>query len=266
MLIFGTGSYFRSRKASQKGYCPHCGKYAKFNSWNGMSFFHLYFIPLIPLSSHQRIHKCCSACNNGRTFKIEDYDALIYRLKEFSANAILALLDGEETMLTADNEPTDALEFLEGACDWFYSAADKSFSAQVLQQLNNPDCRYAEAMLSAYVGMLDGDLNKTAEFYQAACRAKPSDYRCHLRLANTLVEAKKGDQAIAAYQSAANLTDQLEMKVSILYLLAETSTKQKRYSEASQAYDSIVALQPSVMNDKEFLKLFNKAKKRSGSC
>jgi hypothetical protein len=43
----------------------------------------------------------------------------------------------------------------EGALDWFHSAADKDFSYQLVQQLNRPECKFAEAMVTAYVQMLD---------------------------------------------------------------------------------------------------------------
>lgn len=264
MLIFGTGNYFRSRKASQRGFCSHCGKYGKFNSWNGMLFFHLYFIPIIPLSSYKRIHKHCKLCDNGLSFPIDKYDAITYKIKEQSAHAILALHEGDETVPNIDDEPTDPVSFLEGALDWFHSAADKDFSYQLVQQLNRPECKFAEAMVTAYVQMLDGDLNKSAESYQLASRVKPDDYRGHLRLANILVELKKGDQAIPAYQSAANLADDVNMQVSILLLLAELLTKQKRHADASQAYDRIAQLRPEFVNDKEFSKLASKAKKKAG--
>jgi hypothetical protein len=42
------------------------------------------------------------------------------------------------------------------------------------------------------------------------------------------VELKKGDQAIPAYQAAAAAAEDVDMQVSILYLLAELLTKQKR--------------------------------------
>lgn len=264
MLIFGTGYYFRSRKAMQRGFCSHCGKFGKLQSWNGMSFFHLYFIPLIPVSRYQRIHKHCKLCNNGLLFAIDKHEAMTLKIKEQSAHAILALHDGEATVEDIDNEPTDPISFLEGAIDWFHSAADKDFSYQLLQQLNHPECKFAEAMMTAFVQMMDGDLSKSAESYQLASRLKPDDYRGHLRLANVLVELKKGDQAIPAYQSAATATDDVNMQISILFLMAELLTKQKRYLDASQAYDQIVQRQPELLNDKAFMKLMNKAKKKAG--
>lgn len=264
MLIFGTGNYFRTRKASQRGFCSHCGKFSKQSSWNGMSFFHLYFIPIIPLSSYHRVHKYCNACSNGLTFPIDKHDEITLKIKEQSAHAILALHDGEEMIENIDEEPTEAISFLEGALDWIHSSADKEFGYQLVQQLNRPECKFAEAMATAYVQMLDGDLNKSAEYYQAASRIRPEDYRGHFRLANVLVELKKGDQAIPAYQAAATLVEDANMRVSILYLLAELLMKQKRFLEASQTYDQITQLRPDLASDREFAKLVSKAKKKAG--
>jgi tetratricopeptide (TPR) repeat protein len=229
-----------------------------------MSFFHLYFIPIIPLSSYHRVHKYCNLCNNGLSFPIDKHDAITLKIKEQSAHAILALHDGEEMVDDIEDEPTDAVSFLEGALDWFHAAADKEFSYQLVQQLNRPECKFPEAMITAYAQMLDGDLNKSAESYQVASRLKPADYRGHFRLANVLVELKKGDQAIPAYQAAAAAAEDINMQVSILYLLAELLTKQKRFLDASQAYDQIIQRRPELINDKEFAKLMNKAKKKAG--
>lgn len=266
MIIFGTGYYFKSRQASQKGFCPYCGKYSKLSSWNGMSFFHLYFIPLIPVSKFQRIHKYCKLCNQGLTFPIEQFDAITHKIKEQSAQAILALQDGDEEMLDEMEQPVNAVTFLEGALDWFHSGAEKNFSYQLVQQLHQPTCKFAEGMVSGYLQMLEGDLNKSAESYQAAIRVKPSDYRGYFRLANVLVELKMVDPAIVAYQSAeANATEEsVEMRVAIAYYLIELLNKQKRFSEASVAYDRIVKLRPDVMGDKAFVKAMTKVKKKAG--
>ncbi|MBL8872821.1 MAG: hypothetical protein E6R05_06255 [Candidatus Moraniibacteriota bacterium] len=266
MLIYGTGYYFKAKKATQRGFCSTCGKYSKMTSWSGMSFFHLYFIPVIPISSYQRIHKYCSNCNNGLTFPPPKHDEITLKIKEQAAMALLALQDGEEFVPNIDDEPTDALSFLEGAVDWLYAAKEKEFCLQFLQQLNRPECRFAEAMITAFLYMMDGDLNKSAEHYLLAAKASPNDYRGHLRAANVLVEQKKLDQAITEYQAAAvaAAAEHADMRVNILYLMAEALTKQKRFLEASKAYDEIVQYRPEYLNDKEFVKLMNKAKKKAG--
>jgi|688.fasta_scaffold01218_23 tetratricopeptide (TPR) repeat protein len=267
MIIFGTGYYFRSRKASQNGFCSHCGKYGKLSSWNGMSFFHLYFIPLIPVSKFQRVHKFCKLCNQGLTFPIEHFDAVTYKIKEKSALAILALQEGEEEIIDEGEEPTNAISFLEGALDWLHSGAEKNFSYQLVQQLHHPACKFAEGMVSGYLQMLEGDLNKSAESYQAATRAQPSDYRGYFRLANVLVEKRMWDPAIAAYQSAeANATEEpVELQFAIIYYLIEMLTKQKRFLEASAAYDRLIKIRPDVLSDKQFVKAMTKVKKKAGS-
>ena len=266
MIIYGTGYYFKSRQASHKGFCPYCGKYGKLSSWNGRSFFHLYFIPLIPISKFQRIHKYCKLCNQGLAFPIEQFDAITHKIKEQSAQAILALQDGDEEILDEMEQPANAVTLLEGALDWFYSSAEKNFSYQLVQQLHHPACKFAEGMVSGYLQMLEGDLNKSAESYQAAIRAKPSDYRGYLRFANILVELKMVDPAIVAYQSAeANATEEsVEMRGAIIYCLIESLNKQKRFSEASDAYDRIIKLRPDLMVDKAFVKAMTKVKKKAG--
>ncbi len=229
-----------------------------------MNFFHLYYLPVIPLGRRQRTHKYCSKCNMTQQFDPDTFNALIHELKENAANAVLALREGEETIEIDGAAPTDALELLEGSVDWFYSFSDHDFNQGILAQLNHPQCRYAEAMLQAYLHTMSGKLDHAINGYADAIEASPKRHIPYLRQANLLIENRKIDQAIAIYQSGAKLAEGLPDELAIQIFMAHHLMNRKRFDEASKTHDRIVQLHPQMMNDRQFAKAFTKAKKKSG--
>ncbi|HBJ37972.1 MAG TPA: hypothetical protein DDZ51_25085 [Planctomycetaceae bacterium] len=262
-IIFGTRSYFRTQKTSQRGYCGHCGQFAKFKSWNGMNFFHLYYLPVIPLGRRQRTHKYCNKCNMTQQFDPDTFNALIHELKENSANAVLALREGEETIEIDAAASTDALSLLEGSVDWFYSSNDHDFNQGILAQLNHPQCRYAEAMLRAYIRTMEGRLSHAIDDYAAAIQASPKRHIAYSRQANLLIESRRVDEAITVYQAGAKVAEGLPDELAIQIFLAHHLMNRKRFNEANKVHDRIVLLHPPMMNDKQFAKAFHKARKKA---
>jgi tetratricopeptide (TPR) repeat protein len=230
-----------------------------------MNFFHLYYLPVIPLGRRQRTHKYCSKCNMTQQIDTDAFDALIHELKENAANAVLAIQEGEETVELEGAPPTDALEMLEGAIDWFYSSNDHDFNQGILDQLNHPKCRYAEAMLRAYSNTMAGKLDHAIDDYAAAIQASPKRHVPYVRQANLMIENRKVDQAIAVYQAGAKLAEGLPDELAIHIFLAHHLMNRKRFDEAHKVHCRIVELHPPMMNDRQFAKGFAKAKKKSGN-
>jgi len=228
-----------------------------------MNFFHLYYLPIIPLGRRQRTHKYCNKCNMTQQIDPEAFEALLHQLKENAANAVLAIREGEETIEIDGATPIDALELLEGSTDWFYSSDDHEFNRGIVSQLNHPQCRYAEAMLQAYLHTMAGNLDRAVDDYSAAIQASPKRHIPYLRQASLLIESRKIDQAIAVYQAATRLAEGLPDELAIQIVLAHHLMNRKRFGEASKVHDRIVELHPQIMHDKPFAKAFAKAKKKS---
>lgn len=231
-----------------------------------MNFFHLYYLPVIPLGKRQRTHKHCSKCNMAQQITPDAFDELILQLKENAANALLAIREGEE-MVEIDGAPSaNALELLEGSIDWFYASDDHEFNRGVVSQLNHPQCRYAEAMIQAYLDTMAGRLDQAIASYGSAIQANPKHATAYLRQANLMVESRKMDQAIPVFGAAAKLSEGSPEELAIQICLAHHLMNRKRFDEASKVHDRIVQLHPQMMNDKSFSKAFAKAKKKSGSA
>jgi tetratricopeptide (TPR) repeat protein len=196
----------------------------------------------------------------------EAFEVLLHQLKDNAANAVLAIREGEETIEIDGAPPIDALELLEGSTDWFYSSDDHEFNRGIVSQLNHPQCRYAAAMLQAYLHTMAGNLDRAVDDYAAAIQASPKRHIPYLRQASLLIESRKIDLAIPVYQAAASLAEGLPDELAIQIVLAHHLMNRKRFSEASKVHDRIVELHPQIMNDKQFAKGFAKAKKKSGSA
>lgn len=230
-----------------------------------MNFFHLYYLPIIPLGRRQRTHKYCRKCNMSQQIEPDAFQTLIHELKENAANAVLAIREGEEAIEIDGAPPIDALELLEGSVDWFYSSGDHDFNEGIFNQLNHPQCRHAAAMLQAHLHTMAGKLDQAIEYYAAAIQASPKRHNVYLRQANLLIETRKIDQAIPVYQTAAALAEGLPGELAIQISLAYHLVNRKRFDEASKVHDRIIELHPQIMNDRQFAKAFVKAKKKSGS-
>jgi tetratricopeptide (TPR) repeat protein len=267
IIIWGSRSYFRTNQTKHFGFCPHCNQFAKFKSWNGMSFFHLYYFPVIPLQGRMRNHACCNKCNVVQQFRLTEFDATILRYKEESAVALLAIQNGEATFV-ADNSPgyeIDSLSFLEHAINWLYAANDSDFVRGILEQLRQPNCQYAEAMIQASLATLKGDLEEAIREYKNAAKIEPTFAEPHRRAAQLLVEKRQREQAIKKYLTAISLTLDPDWERSIQLELVEQLMMVKRFPDAEKAYDRLLVLDPSLGHNKAFMKQVSKAKKKAAA-
>jgi tetratricopeptide (TPR) repeat protein len=246
------------------GFCSFCGRFVKFRSWSGMKFFHLYFIPLIPLGGRMRNHKMCTKCSMLREISVEEFEATIERLKEFSAHAILSLHNGDTTfsMDQAPSEPINSLEFLIGAVDWFQSINETEFNQGIAEQLNRPTLGFANAMLNAQLETMAGRLDQAIQRYlEASSQSSVADP--HLMRAQLQIEKRRIAEAIESLKAALKLVENTPQELGVRLQLAAQHMTVKDYAEASQHYDKVLQLQPAYLNDKAFMKEVNKAKKKS---
>ena len=60
IIFFGTRQVVRddNQRLGALQQCPRCGQYAQFKPRTSRTFFHLFWIPLIPLGSGQPLVEC----------------------------------------------------------------------------------------------------------------------------------------------------------------------------------------------------------------
>ncbi len=72
MIIFGTRTIHTTRERGEF-HCPACGAKQAFRKRRARSFFHVYFIPLIPVSGGQEYIKC-NACKGDFQLAVLEHD------------------------------------------------------------------------------------------------------------------------------------------------------------------------------------------------
>ena len=60
ILFFGTRQVQRDdpEGSAQAAHCPSCGNHVTLQPRQGRTYFHLFWIPLIPIGETQRYHQC----------------------------------------------------------------------------------------------------------------------------------------------------------------------------------------------------------------
>ncbi|MCU0712849.1 MAG: hypothetical protein MUC43_12380 [Pirellula sp.] len=266
IIIWGSRPYFRKNKAYQKGFCANCGRFAGFSSYDAITFFYLYYIPLIPLSKRKRFHKMCSLCSVAQELDLESFEGIIQNLKANSAEAVLALSDGEKTFLLEgdDSEPIDAATYLLGAADWLYASGNKDFCVSIVGQLAEGSGRFTQSMLLAYMRTMDGKLQEAIDHYNTATQIDNTRYEPYQYKGTLEAETKQLEAAIASYQQVMKKTTDGSVQLTIGLNLVEFQKQCKQFVEASATYDRLLELHPPLANDKSFMKGVAKVKKKAG--
>jgi tetratricopeptide (TPR) repeat protein len=272
-VIYGTRPYFHRNKVAQYGFCDHCSHYVKASSFDARRFFHLYFIPLIPTEGKRRNHKTCPKCKVSQSFVPEDFNNLILRFKESSADAVIALLDGEKTFVettqasdgqTSDAAPLHAVPYLFTVFDWLYASGNASFCQGILQQLMAPSCNFARNMLTAKLATMQGDTSGAMEMYRSASLAEPTDPFPVTQEAFLLVSKKMVPEAIDAFKEAIRRTTEPSEQIGLYAQMVDLQMSQKQFPDAVVSYEKLIELAPMLANEKAISKGLAKARKKAG--
>lgn len=267
IIIWGNRPYFQKHVVNQHGFCSFCNNFSKLRSFDARSFFHLYYIPLIPLGAIQRNHKMCSKCNMTMQYDPAAFAQIINSLKSDTADAIVAVQNDEPTFTRdqPDAAPEDCVEFLEAVIDWLYASTNRDFCLGVLQQLAAPNCRYAHAMLTASMETLEGRMQQAIDAYNAASTIDPSKPVPHQRRGHLLTEQRKKDDAIKAYSASLGLAGENDdLKVALNIHLGQLQMDTKQFADAHASYERLFVLRPDLRTGSAFTKLAAKAKKKAG--
>jgi tetratricopeptide (TPR) repeat protein len=273
-VIYGTRPYFHSNKVVQHGFCSHCNHFVKATSFDARRFFHLYFIPLIPTEGKRRNHKLCPKCKVSQVFTPEDFNNLILHFKERSADAVIALMDGESTFTETEPgvdgqmpdsaEPIQAVPYLFSVFDWLYASGNVGFCEGILQQLTAPKCNYARSMLAANLATMRGDVSGALELYRTAAVAEPANPFPVTQQAFLLVAKKMVPDAIEAYKEAIKRTPQPSEQLGLYAQMVDLQMSQKQFPDAVASYEKLIEIEPRLANEKAISKGLAKARKKAG--
>ncbi len=266
IIIWGTRPYFKTNKVTQYKFCDNCQQYTKIANYHARRFFHLYYIPLIPTTKRQRYHQICTKCELGEQLEDESFVAMQDRMKSWSADAIVAVQNGEEETPSLANpqEMFNCVSLLEYTFESLYAAGDVAFCNNVIQQLHNAGSRYHAAMSKAYLEVLSGNLAVAETIYEQAAYDNPKSYMPHYWRGRILAELGKKPAAIQALTHAVPLAEEVSMKVTILLLRAKQQLELKQYQESVDSYAEALSFNPELHYNAYFQKNYKKAKKKAG--
>lgn len=242
IFIFGKLHLFKRQRLENRDWCEHCGKRFRLMSYTAREFFHLYFIPFIPLGRIRVINKCprCEKYYSMHIKKVRDAVA------EASAAAEQALAAGnvEETIENAF------------ACLQF---GDFERVGSILSQLNQDDGVVLRT--GARILKMQRKFTEAQTICRQAISAEPENAEGHYLLGEILIESRQVDEGLVEMQQAAVLApDALDVRMTLM----DEFAKRKRWPELLPVMDEIAALAPDMLQDKTFSRLLKKAKKKAG--
>ncbi len=265
MIIFGTRAYFRTNKVVQHGFCENCNAFGKLQSYNSTNCFHLYFIPIVPIEGRRRTHQMCNKCNFGRAYELPVFEQLLSRLKERSADAVVALLSGEATIPMDDpnRPPIECVGLLHDVVSWLYAANDSEFCQGVLAQLNEPKLRYAQVMTRAAIETAQGNIDAALGSYGEANLDAPKASEPHIFKGRLLRSRKRFDEAIASFQKACSLASP-KTEFDLRLQLVDIQTEGKKYADSVATLDWLLDKKPELQSNKPFMAMLKTARKKAG--
>jgi tetratricopeptide (TPR) repeat protein len=233
-------------------------------SYDAMKFFHLYYVPAIPLAGRKRFHKECSRCHAVQEINRESYAKTIETIKLNAANAILALEEGESSfaMEGGSDQPVDAVDYLVSTIDWLYASQNKDFCQHLIAQLANK--KYPYAMLQGASQCSEGKLDQAIEHYQAAHRAEPNRVEPLESCGMLQWERRHFEAAAQTFKLVLARLDDPRQRLITQIRVAELQFLAKSYADSAATYAELLSQYPALANDKSFMKSVTKAKKKAG--
>jgi hypothetical protein len=265
-VIYGTRAYFRRNQVTTFNFCEYCSVHGKLSSFDGRNFFHLYFIPLIPLGSRKRNHQSCPRCNAVQDFDLPHFEQVRQNVKQDTAECLGAILADERTcMIEADDHggeiEVDALRHMHATQPWLRSAGDNDFIKECLSKLKDPRHSYQNYILHAQLAAISGDrLGAIAQYSQATIN-RPDDPFAYEQLAILYPLDKQYAKAEENWKKAMQLIPENE-RYRCWFGLVEALMQQSKFEEAVDIYQRIFAWNPNLGNDPKLKAGFKKAQKK----
>lgn len=75
MIFYGTKDYYKHNSAYHFDVCEHCGHLGHLHDHNAIRFFHIYWVPVLPLGK-KRILNQCPACKEGHELPLREWRTL----------------------------------------------------------------------------------------------------------------------------------------------------------------------------------------------
>ncbi len=234
MIVYGVRLYGKDNVRVRFDPCPSCGALGKLSSFDAAKFFHIYWIPLIPLG-RKRVMDSCPSCKMHRELGLREYR----KVKRET-------LDGTVQAMKDNPRDPDAAAEAINAYVHFGELDNFEAMAPALANRHQQNAKVQSVVGGAYEYL--GRYDEAETYYQRALHADPSPEH-HEELATLLIREGKPEEAEAHLE---HVTAQpTQENVGYLYFLNQAYRHHGRHEDALRILDRIEAGMPAAKDDPE---------------
>ena len=243
----GTHYYGAKNRSARVDTCKQCGRSATLSSYDTREWFCVLFIPLIPMRKF-RIMNDCSRCR--KHFRIAQ-DEFAKKLAEQTAPL-------KRAIRSAPRDPQPAIELIRTLIGW-------EMRAEAARELDSAIAAFPQNVdLIALAGQLAVDQNqfdRAVSLYERGYAIDPQNAGVTYGYAWVLQHLERWDKAIPILQKAVT---QDRNKNGALYLLGKSQMKLSHWNDALNAFQQLLAAEPSYQKDKALLRMVRDCKRQLG--
>lgn len=259
MIIFGSKMYGKKNRVRSHGRCQHCGKYSTQESYDGRSWGHLYFIPLIPDGDKVRVIRECKSCRKGNHFPLKNVPEIAQRARNVIDQAIVAIGAGE-THSEMNGERFPALGTIANNIQDVYCFLGEQEILSLIEPLRTIGAKreltLAEAKLAEVAGRRP---EADAKFKHLADNSEEPLILFHC--AQYLNNTSRPEMALSI---AEKLESSLVEDLGVKQLLLECYESTKQWDKVANTYENCFLLVPELWQDKDTQKRYKKTCKKAG--
>lgn len=261
MIIYGSRMYFKQDQVTSYGECEHCGAFSRMTSYKAQKFGHIYFIPLIPMSSKSQILRECKNCDMGMQIPLNDMEPRVASLTEKFKTWIVEIQSGNRTTTMEDGTEINLGLLISGIIEDMYCLKEIEGVDHIVKILVDNGMHYESNLVLAQWYEIKGDLKQSAASLKEAHQLEPEDSIVIFRIGRAEVKLQNVAGAEAAFQKYMQLEPE---DVSAWIELATMYEGMKDYPNIVRTYDEIYSMNEQLVQEKAMKKVYKKACKKSG--
>ncbi|MEZ6092341.1 MAG: hypothetical protein R3C05_30930 [Pirellulaceae bacterium] len=267
VIIWGQKPYFKRYKVSSYGFCQHCNRFVKRQSFHARTFFHLYYIPFIPTGAKMRHHQYCPKCQQCLLIPLDEFAQSTEELKTRAAECVMAIMDGETTVRFDGMDEAEGIECVAALAeliDWLHDAGERTFIVELINRLGQAQQSLPHTAMQAELDRIQGSRREAIERLQGLMNSHADHGFPPRRVAPLLTLEKRHADAAEAWNRALAMESDTHARIGLLLMRIEALNAAKQWSEAVKAYDELFAIEDSLRNDRAIYKSYTKSRKKAG--
>ena len=243
IIIWGKMHLGKQKVIKEKMACPQCNKDTILSSFTARAWFTLYFIPLIPMGKF-RAMLYCQSCK--QFYKVKP-SQLPTKIAETQQEFRKALSEGDTGEIASNIHHLLRL----GAFAEADTAIDETRQAGLARMAN---------LTAGYAAQKRSMPRVAEEYFVGMLHEDPNDAEARMALGELYLTTRRRDEGIEQLRYACQLAPEA---LDARGTLADALVALKRWAEAREVLEEMIAIEPAVMDNKPFAKLVKKARKKA---